>query len=228
MAHRLSAVVLIVGFISNVHILIFITIYHDSCQTAPGTIYSIFIAAYIVIVTIVLPYILMLILCILTFVNMKRTKRRVVAASNTPNLHPQKHRFEFHIIMVCNVPKTVFFHFPPKNLLIFVSITSIIVLQVIVSSALLSLRIGSYIYSTLTIGNLNKTMGELVAEDFALQLGVALYYFSFANIILCINFNKQILPWHTLETNHWSVSSLPGKKLIEYKYVIHTKILSRI
>ena len=53
-------------------------------------------------------------------------------------------------------------------------------MQVVVSSTLLLLRIGSYVYSTLTSGNLNKTIEERVAEGFAVQLGVSLYYFSFA------------------------------------------------
>jgi hypothetical protein len=44
---------------------------------------------------------------------------------------------------------------------------------------LLLLRMGSYIYSILTSGNLNKTIEERAAENFAIQLGVSLYYFSF-------------------------------------------------
>jgi len=55
----------------------------------------------------------------------------------------------------------------------------VIILQVVITSILLLLRIGSYLYTTLTSGNLNKTMEERVAESFALQLGVSLYYFSY-------------------------------------------------
>ncbi|UJR27924.1 hypothetical protein I4U23_009184 [Adineta vaga] len=124
------------------------------CQTVPSTFYTTFVAGYTLAVVIVIPHAFMLILSIITFLNMKRTRQRVAPASNT--LHQrQTHRFESHIIMV-------------------------IILQVVVSSILLLLRIGSYLYSVFTSGNLNRTLEERVAEGFALQLGVSLYYLSFA------------------------------------------------
>ncbi|UJR11815.1 hypothetical protein I4U23_015995 [Adineta vaga] len=55
-----------------------------------------------------------------------------------------------------------------------------IIVQIFISSVLVLLRLGSYTYSTLTSGNLNKTTHEKVIEDFCIRLGFALYYFSFA------------------------------------------------
>jgi hypothetical protein len=40
--------------------------------------------------------------------------------------------------------------------------------------------LGSYLYTTLTSSNLHKTADEQAAESSALQLGVSLYYLSFA------------------------------------------------
>jgi hypothetical protein len=65
----------------------------------------------------------------------------------------------------------------------------VIILQVVVSSILQLLRIGSYLYVTITSGNLNKTMEERAVEGFVLQFGIALYYFSFA-----ISFYVSTLP----------------------------------
>ena len=53
-------------------------------------------------------------------------------------------------------------------------------IQIILSSILVLLRVGSYSYTTLTSGNLNKSVDERAAESFAVRLGIALYYFSFA------------------------------------------------
>jgi hypothetical protein len=65
----------------------------------------------------------------------------------------------------------------------------VIILQVVVTSILQLLRIGSYFYSMLTSVNLKKTAEERVAEGVALQLGISLYYFSFA-----ISFYVSTLP----------------------------------
>jgi len=53
-------------------------------------------------------------------------------------------------------------------------------MQVLLNSILVSLRLGSYTYTTMTSGNLNKSINQLIIETFALRLGIALYYFSFA------------------------------------------------
>jgi hypothetical protein len=100
-AYRLSAAVFIIGFFSNVHLLVFYTIYNNNCQITG--IYSLFAVVYSLIVVIILPHALMLILCLITFINMKRTKQRIEAVSHAQNHHPHTHRFESHIIMVCNV-----------------------------------------------------------------------------------------------------------------------------
>lgn len=55
-----------------------------------------------------------------------------------------------------------------------------IVVQVIVSSILISLRLVSYTYATITSGNPNKTALALLIETFFVRLGIALFYFSFA------------------------------------------------
>lgn len=161
-AHRLSALLLIVAFISNIYIPVFYTIYNGTCQVSTNEKYVLFVAAYTAIVVIIAPYILMFIFCVLTYVNMKRSKRRIEPGTNShhqvSNVHTHStatsHRFETHIIMI-------------------------IVLQVLVSAILLSLRIGAYIYSALTMSKV-KTIEERVAEGFALQLGVSLYYLNFA------------------------------------------------
>ena len=49
-----------------------------------------------------------------------------------------------------------------------------------ITSLISLLRIGSYVYMTLTSTDTNKTPDERAAENFAVQLGVALYYLSFA------------------------------------------------
>jgi hypothetical protein len=55
-----------------------------------------------------------------------------------------------------------------------------IIVQVLLSSILVSLRLGSYTYTIMTSGNLNKSINERLIETFVLRLGIALYYFSFA------------------------------------------------
>lgn len=98
-AHRLSAIVLVFVFASNVHLPIFYTIFNNSCQSVPGTFYTLFIAGYILSVVIILPHAAMLVLSIITFYHMRSARQRVAVASNTlPNR--QTHRFESHIIMV--------------------------------------------------------------------------------------------------------------------------------
>ncbi len=102
-AHRLSIIILIGVFISNIHLLIFYTIFNNKCQLLPGTISILVISAYTLIIGLLLPYTLMLILCVITFVNMKQAKRRVSgAASHIRNRHPLTRQFEIHIIMVSN------------------------------------------------------------------------------------------------------------------------------
>jgi hypothetical protein len=101
-AHRLSAGLFIIGFVSNVHILVSYTIYNGSCQVILGNTYVLFFAISGLVVVILLPHTLMLILCVMTFVNMKRRKRGAVAISNAQR-QQQTRRFETHIIMVCNV-----------------------------------------------------------------------------------------------------------------------------
>jgi hypothetical protein len=99
-AHRLSMGVLIVGFISNAHLLVFFTIDNDICQATPSSIYALFIAGYTLIVVILLPHTLMLILSIITFSNMERIERRILPGPNKRH-HPQHiHRFESSIVMV--------------------------------------------------------------------------------------------------------------------------------
>jgi len=103
-AHRLSAGLFIIGFSFNVHVLVLFTIYNDNCQPIPNLTYTFFLAVYSLVVIILLPHTLMLILCVMTFVNMKRTKRRVVESSHSQSQNKkQRRRFETHIIMVCNV-----------------------------------------------------------------------------------------------------------------------------
>jgi len=101
-AHRLSVAVFILGLVSNVHLLVFYTIYKNNCQLMPGRNYTLIISVYSLVAVILLPYTLMLILCVITFMNMKRTKRRVIPVANVRN-RQLIHRFESHIIKVCNV-----------------------------------------------------------------------------------------------------------------------------
>ncbi|CAF4210679.1 unnamed protein product, partial [Adineta steineri] len=54
----------------------------------------------------------------------------------------------------------------------------IIVLQVVVSATLESLRLGSYAYSIFTSGNLTKTLTARVIENFTVQFGVSIYFLS--------------------------------------------------
>jgi hypothetical protein len=48
------------------------------------------------------------------------------------------------------------------------------------SSIPVLLRLSSYTYTIMTSGNLHKTINKRLAETFALILGIALSYFSFA------------------------------------------------
>jgi hypothetical protein len=107
-AHRLSVAVFILGLVSNVHLLVFYTIYKNNCQLMPDRNYTLTIFIYTIVAAILLPYTLMLILCVITFMNMKRTKRRVIPVANTLN-RQQTHRFEYHIIKACTVAQIIFF-----------------------------------------------------------------------------------------------------------------------
>jgi hypothetical protein len=102
-AHRLSTAVLIFVFVPNIHLLVFYTIYNNNCQILPGTISTIVISIYTLIIDIFLPYTLMFIFCVITYVNMKEAKRRVIPAPHIQNPHPVINRFASHIIMVSNI-----------------------------------------------------------------------------------------------------------------------------
>jgi hypothetical protein len=102
-AHRLSTAVFIVVFITNIHLLVFYTIYNNNCQILPDTISTVIITIYTFIIDIFFPFTLMFIFCVITIVNMKQAKRRVMPVTHIQNHHPVAHRFESHIIMVSNI-----------------------------------------------------------------------------------------------------------------------------
>ncbi|CAF3663460.1 unnamed protein product [Adineta steineri] len=151
-AHRISAGIIIVIFITNIQLIIFYTIYNNNCQITPGGFELYFGASFSFIVAIIIPYILMFIFSLITYFQMKKTKRRIVPAPNILN-QKQTNRFESQIIRI-------------------------IVLQVVVSATLESLRLGSYAYSIFTSGNLTKTLTARVIENFTVQFGVSIYFLS--------------------------------------------------
>ncbi len=79
----------------------FYTIYNDNCQVIPGNTYALLFVVCGLVVVLLLPHTLMLILCVMTFVNMKRRKRRAVVVF-TAQSQKQTRRFEAHIFMACN------------------------------------------------------------------------------------------------------------------------------
>ncbi|CAF2816787.1 unnamed protein product [Rotaria sp. Silwood2] len=153
-AYPLSFVVFIFGCIINIHIIVFQVIYNNKCQISANSIYEVFLAVHIVFFISLLPHILMLILCLITFLNLKQRKTRILP--NTTNVRSSLiKRFEAQLI-------------------------TIIVTQTIVGTVFLLLRVGSYSYSLLTRNKLNKIDGEIAAENLTLQMGVAFYFFNFA------------------------------------------------
>ncbi|CAF1350971.1 unnamed protein product [Adineta steineri] len=153
-AHQSSMFVLIIGTITGIHILVFYNIFNAKCQVPAGNAYTIFFAVYLVVIVSLLPHTLMFIFSLITFRNFKRTRQRIIPiVSGVYSVRTK--RSDSQLI-------------------------SLVVIQVIISSILVLLRLGSYTYSTLTSGNLNKNANEIAAENFALKLGFSLYYFSFA------------------------------------------------
>ncbi|CAF0955883.1 unnamed protein product [Adineta steineri] len=153
-AYRMSVGILIFIFIANIQLIVFFTIYNNSCQIKPDSFETFYGPSYILILAMIIPYTLMLILSLKTYFQMKKMKQRIAPVSNSSN-HTQTSRFESQIIMI-------------------------ILLQIIVTSTLLLIRIVSYAYTIFTSDNFNKTLTERAIENFIVQSSSSLYFFSFA------------------------------------------------
>jgi len=82
MAYRATIVAIAVGFISCAHILVSYDL-RPRCGTIPGA-YAMFDSMFVVFWLGIIPHVLMLVFGFLTFMNIRRTKRRI-AVKPTPN-----------------------------------------------------------------------------------------------------------------------------------------------
>ena len=99
-AHRLSLGILIFGLVTNIHIIVFQTIYDNKCQFFPNAVYDVFFAIYLIFLISLLPHLFMLILCSITFSNLRKMKNRVFSEQITARKSLMK-RFETQLITVC-------------------------------------------------------------------------------------------------------------------------------
>ena len=173
-ARRLSMAAVVVIHATAIHISVFYNTQSGICQISPGTVYTVFFAVYLILIISLLPHLLMLIASLLTFRNLQLSRQRILPALEKTRPQRQIHRFEIQLIKV----RVKFLSSISSNALR--HSTQITVVQVILSSTLVLLRLGSYAYSTVTSGNLNKTAYARAVEIFTLRMGIALYYFSFA------------------------------------------------
>lgn len=100
-AHSLSIIILIFIIISNIHALIFYEIHNGICQVPPNSKYTIIFAIYMIIIITTLPYILMLIFCVITFLNIKKVNQRVLPILNNPQQR-RSQRFDSQLLLVCH------------------------------------------------------------------------------------------------------------------------------
>jgi hypothetical protein len=101
-AYRLSATSMVVVFAISIHILIFYGVYNNICQIRPGSIYTFFFTAYLIIIVSLMPHLLMLIFSLITISALRKTGRRVIPSitvKNTQN-HRRTQHLEFQLIKV--------------------------------------------------------------------------------------------------------------------------------
>lgn len=100
-ARQISTGVLIFILLTNIHTFFFYEIYNQTCQVPSNSKYIIFFAIYMVIIITLLPDILMLIFCTITFLNIKRVNRRVLPVTNNVQQR-RSQRFDSQLLFVCN------------------------------------------------------------------------------------------------------------------------------
>jgi hypothetical protein len=89
MAHRATAVAIVTSFLSCIHILVLYDL-RPKCSTKPGA-YGMFDSMFVVFWLGVIPHLLMLVFGFLTYMNIKRSKRRVtIQLSPNPTTPTQK------------------------------------------------------------------------------------------------------------------------------------------
>lgn len=98
-AIRATVCVALFVFIPNTFVMVIYSIYNNNCQSMPGTVETYVGASYAIAVVIVLPHTLMLILCAITHLHLKRAQQRVQPTVLGDHPRPM-HRFELQIIMV--------------------------------------------------------------------------------------------------------------------------------
>ena len=154
-AYRLVAILSMFWFITCIHMLIFYDFYPVSattygCSSRPGT-YSIFISIFFVVWITLLPYTIMFIFCINTYLHIRSSRHRV------QTFQPQ------------NLTRRKI----DRNLMIMMFI------QVILSIILLSMRTVVLAYQYIT-RDVPKNTERRVIESFISQLGIILYYINYA------------------------------------------------
>lgn len=99
-AIRVAFLTFIFTCLFNLHILILQNIYNDKCQSPLNKIYSIYFVVHTLFFISLLPHLIMLVLCLMTFVHIKQTKARI-APTTTPARNTLMRRFEIQLITVC-------------------------------------------------------------------------------------------------------------------------------
>ncbi|UJR12568.1 hypothetical protein I4U23_016744 [Adineta vaga] len=156
----------------SIHAVIFYDIYYKFCQIAPNNIiYKFFFSAYLAIVVIFIPHVLMLIFTINTVLAIRKSRQRIkpaVIEGHTQN-DRLRQRLELKLI------KTI-------------------ILQVILSVLLSLLRLGSYSYNIILNAVSTIADNNRVIVSFAVTIGGSLYFFSFATpFYVSILTNREII-----------------------------------
>jgi hypothetical protein len=98
-AHRLSFIVLIITLIMSIHSIVLYGIYNNNCQVILGNSYTIFLVVYLIVIISLLPHLLMLIFSLKTFLNLKKSRQRILPTVNG-RANSRTKRFESQLILV--------------------------------------------------------------------------------------------------------------------------------
>lgn len=99
-AKLLALTMLIVSVVMPIHILILYDIYNNLCQINPTSVYRFIYAGYLIIVVIFLPHSLMLIFSLLTVINLRKSRQRVVPTTTGDRIPNRRKAFEVKFIQV--------------------------------------------------------------------------------------------------------------------------------
>lgn len=101
-AVRVSAIVLIGSHLATSHALFYYTVEDNNCQVPPDTVYTVFFSVYLIVIISLVPHLLMLILSLLTFRNLRLMRKQIVPLSSSTRRNKPRRmkRFEIQLMTV--------------------------------------------------------------------------------------------------------------------------------